>query len=134
MESQDFYMFIQMSCIQELVGKLACPTCGKQELNLEVDIQARQGFASKYSVFCNGCEIEIHSDFFCKRMEQSKSTRAAFQVNTRAVLAFQAVGCGYSQVKEWCSIMNMPYNLSHDSFSRQHDKVNEASTSCFEAI
>ncbi len=47
-----------MSCIQELVVKLA--KCSKQELSIEVNIQARQGFASKYSVFRNGCEIEIH--------------------------------------------------------------------------
>ena len=45
----------------------------------------------------------------------------------RAIVAFRGIGCGYSAIKEWCEIMNMPFSFSQNTFNKINGKLNIAS-------
>ena len=42
----------------------------------------------------------------------------------RAIVAFQGIGCGYSTIKEWCDIINMPFCFSQNTFNKSTRKLN----------
>ena len=52
----------------------------------------------------------------------------------RAVLAFRGVGCGYSVMKEWGSIMDMPFIPSKDTYTSMHNRIEKAATATFKSI
>lgn len=54
------------------------------------------GFAVKGHLKCASCGIVILEEYLCKRIDDSKASSAAFEVNVHAAVAFRGIGCGYS--------------------------------------
>ena len=52
----------------------------------------------------------------------------------RGIVAFRGIGCGYSAIKEWCEIMNMPFSFSQNTFNKINGKLNIASKETFNEI
>ena len=46
-----------------------------------------------------------------------------FEINVRATLAFRGMGCGFSAMKEWSGIMNMPFVLTQNSYIEHNNKL-----------
>ena len=132
-EGEDSYLFVQHSCLQSLVGQLLCPSCKRPGVTAFVPDTAMQGFAAKYTLSCQNCKDSIDESFLCGRAGNS-SANVPFEINTRAMLAFRRIGCGFSQIKTWCGVMNMPYNISHDTYSNHVEKIHQASIATFEEI
>eukprot|EP00795_Rhopilema_esculentum_P011842 gene11842-2380_t len=57
-----------------------------------------------------------------------------FELTTRGILAFRGIGCGYSDITEWCGMMKMPNKMIHDTYTKHNAKVLEASKSCFKNV
>ena len=92
------------------------------------------GFAAKARSYSTACEKNVSEDFLCKRVGDSASSNAPFEINMKALLAFRGIGSGLSAIREWCAIMNMPYHLSQDGYTSIHEKLNSASKSSFKDI
>ena len=133
-ESEDGYLFVQQSCLQSLVGQLLCPSCKNPGVTVSVPDIAVQGFAAKYILCCINCKTSIDESFLCERAGNSSTTNSPFTINTRAMLAFRSIGCGFCQIKTWFGSMNMPYNVSHDTYSKHHQKIHQGSITTFEEI
>ena len=120
--------------MQGLIGNLLCPHCKQSGLKFYILQQSTLGFAAKCLVIGPTCEQYKHKQFMCKRLGTSDSTRVSFEINTVATLASRQSGCGYSATKEWCSTINMPYDLSYNLYSKNHQKSAEASAVTFKDI
>ena len=130
----DCYFFVQLTSMQSLVGNLLCPHCKQSGLKFEILQKSTQGFAVKCHLICPTCEDYKHEQFMCNRLGKSDSTKVSFEINTLATLAFRGMGCGYSATKEWCNTMNMPYDISYNLYSKNHQKIAEASAVTFKDI
>ena len=130
----DCYFFVQLTSMQSLIGNLLCPHCKQSGLKFDILRQSTLGFAAKCHVICPTCEEYKHEQFVCTRLGDSDSTRVSFEINTLATLAFRGMGCGYSAIKEWCSTMNMPYDISYNLYSKNQQKIAEASAVTFKDI
>ena len=120
--------------MQSLVGNLLCPHCKQSGLKFDILQQSTQGIAVKLRLICPTCEEYKHEQFMCNRLGNSESTRFFFEINTLATPAFRGMGCGYSATKEWCNTSNMPYDISYNLCSNNHQKIAEASAVTFKDI
>eukprot|EP00795_Rhopilema_esculentum_P002650 gene2650-847_t len=132
-EDEDCYLMVQLSSMQALLTALACPHCLSIGVQMAIPEGSHLGFSVKYQLNCSKCGQFISEGYLCQRIEESKSSMP-FELTTRAILAFRGIGCGYSDITEWCGMMNMPYKMSHDTYSRHNAKVHEASKSCFKNV
>ena len=100
----------------------------------EVDTKAKIGFAASATLTCKSCKSISNEGYLCQRIGQSKSQNVPFDINMRAVLAFRGVGCGYFAIKEWGSIMDMPFIPSQDTYTKMHNRMEKAATATFKSI
>ena len=133
-EVPDCYFFVQLSWLQDLIGKLACPNCESVGLTFQLVLESFQGFSSKGKVRCPACENDIDVGYTCNRVDGSKSSRAPFDINMRATMAFRGIGCGYTAMNEWCGTMNLPNCLSQNSYTSNHSKLQNAGKETFSII
>ena len=130
----DCFLLVQRSSLVSLVSKLLCPCCLNAGTNIIINKHKANGFAAWGEIFCSHCEAVICGESLCQCVGQSSSSKAPFEINLRATLAFRGIGCGFSAVKEWCSLMNMPHSLSQDTYTKCHDKLGVKAKETFEGI
>ena len=80
------------------------------------------------------CEERLAEGHLCERLEGSKSPNESFDINTRAVLAFRGIGCGYCAIKKWRGVLNMPYSMSQNGYTKCQEKIEEGSIKTFLSI
>ena len=127
----DCYAVVQESMLNQLLSNLLCSTCKNPGISFR--FEERSGFAVKGSILCSHCET-TKKEYLCQRIGKSKSVTEGFDINARAVLAFRGIGCGLSAIRQWCGIMNMPYTISQNMFTKNQQKVQEASKATFNEI
>ena len=132
--NDDCYVIVQTTSLCKFFSKLLCPTCKQPSISFEVMKDKTMGFAAKARSYCTACENNVSEDFLCKRVDDSASPNVPFEVNMQAVLAFRGIGCGFTAIREWCGIMNMPYHLSQNGYASIHERLNSASKSLFKDI
>ena len=132
--NDDCYVIVQTTSLCKFFSKLLCPTCKQPSISFEVMKDKTMGFAAKARSYCTACENNVSEDFLCKRVDDSASSNVPFEVNMQAVLAFRGIGCGFTAIREWCGIMNMPYHLSQNGYASIHERLNSASKSSFKDI
>ena len=125
--SDDMFLIVQHSSLISLFSKLICPKCFSPGVTLKILDGMACGFAMQGTVICSTCDEVIHEEYLCQRIGGTKSTKAPFEINTRATLAFRGIGCGFTAMKEWCGIMNIPHTMSLVSFSSHQKKLHGAS-------
>ena len=128
---EDCYIIAQKSAMTELISTLLCPDCKQPGLSFEIDKGKVSGFSAKAAIMCKICESPAKENYLCERVGGSKSPNEPFDINIRATLAFRGIGCGYSAMRDWASVMDMPYSISRDSHTRAHHKIEEASKATF---
>ena len=90
---------------------------------------------SKGMIFCLEPEPPLLREFDVITNElYSPSSNVPFEVNIQAVLAFRSIGRGFTAIREWCGIMNMPYHLSKDGYTSSHERLDSTSKSSFKDI
>ena len=102
-------------------------------VNFSVDVDAKHGSAAKAKLSCSYCKNFTNEGYLCERVE-SASKNAAFDINIRSVLAFRGIGCGFSAMREWGSIMDMPFIPSQDTYTKALSKIEEASVKTFDSV
>ena len=125
---------VHISSLLKLFETLLCPVCKQPSIEFVLLEGKSLGFATKGKTVCIKCQETIAEAHLCERVDRSDSTKVPFEINLRAVLAFRGIGCGFAAIKEWCGIMNMPYSISQDTYSKSSEKINIASKSTFDEI
>ena len=133
-EADDQFMFVQKSSLASLLSKLLCPNCNSPGISLRTAEDKMSGFAAMGSLFCTLCEEVIQENYLCQRVGNSRSTNVPFEINTRATLAFRGIGCGFSSMKEWCGMMNLPCSMSQSVYKVHNKKIHDASISNFSEV
>ena len=133
-EADDHFMFVQKSSLTNLLSKLLCPTCNHPGISLQILEDKMSGFGAMGSLFCSTCEEVVDENFLCQRVANSRSLNVPFEINTRATLAFRGIGCGFSSMKEWCGMMNLPCSMSQSVYKVHNKKIHDASISTFKEV
>ena len=133
-DSADCYFFMQLSCLKDIMRKLACPTCHSVGLVYKLLADSYQGFSSRGQVSCPSCSETIDEQFTCKRVGGSEASRSPFDINMRATIAFRGAGCGFAAMSEWSGTMNLPNHLSQNAYTSNHLKLQTASKETFKVI
>ena len=133
-ETTNYYFLAQEAALSSLIRDLLCPVCKMPGIVFEVNAKAKIGFAASATLKCENCKKISNEGYLCQRIGQSTSQNVPFDINMRAVLAFRGVGCGYSAMKEWGSIMDMPFIPSQDTYTRMHNKLEKAAKATFKSI
>ena len=128
------YFFAQATALISLISELLCPICKYPGVIFSINIDDKNGFAANAKLSCSNCKEFASEGYLCERLANSTSKNAPFDINIRSVLAFRGVGCGYSAMKEWGSIMDMPFVPSQDTYTKAHNKIEEASTKTFTTV
>ena len=126
-EDEDSFLLVQVLSLSKLFSSLLCPHCFHSGLTFELSPIKSHGFALIGKVLCPSCDIVVKQQLLCERSDRSESTKSLFEVNMRAIVAFRGIGCGYSAIKEWFEIMNMPFSFSQNTFNKINGKLNIAS-------
>ena len=63
----------------------------------------------------------------CSRLGKYTSSRAPFEINVIAGLAFIGIECSFFALKDGRDTVNMPTCITHDAFAQSHSKMQEAS-------
>ena len=130
----EMFLLVQYSSLASFFTTLLCPTCSSVGIGLKVLQDVSCGFALKATLFCENCATNVKEDYLCQRTDSTKPTKAPFEVNTRATVAFRGIGCGFSAMKEWCGTMNIPQSMTLDSYYSGQVKLQDASLSMVENI
>ena len=117
-ELQDSFFLVQLSSLAGLLNKVLCPLCKLPCLELELQQGKSSGFAIKFGLSCKNCSDLIEDNYFCQRVGGTQSTKVPFEINSRAAQAFKEIGCGFSSMKKWCGVMNMPCSMTRDTHTR----------------
>ena len=130
----DCYFIVQKSVLESLFMKFLCPNCKEPGLCLELSSEDSYGFATKGKSYCSRCLAFTDNRFFCKPVGGSGHPGSPFDINIRSVLAFRGIGSGFSNIKQWCGIMNMPHCLSQRGYTKNLEKIENSSLDVFETI
>ena len=128
------YFIAQQKCISMLISTLLCPDCGLPGVSFEVVPESKCGFAAKAKISCSHCEEICGTNFLCERVGNSRSQNVPFDINVRATLAFRGIGCGFSAMKEWSGMMNMPFVLTQNSYIEHNNKLEQGSMKAFKQM
>lgn len=103
----DLFIIIHLSVLKNICGELACPNCAG-EVSISDDKLKRRGFAHSLNISCLQCGW-MKSFYTSPETTTNKNTqgRRAFDVNTRAVIGFREIGCGFSAMETFSSVMNV---------------------------
>ena len=97
-DQDDYYVLINFAVLRNVLAELCnCIDCGGSSIELQNDLQNRNGFASKFSVRCTKCtwiKRFYSSETTTRNAESPASGRSSFDVNIRAMVAFREIGKG----------------------------------------
>ena len=119
----NFFLLVQMKCLDNLVNCLCCPKCLKPGVKFDIEKSKGKGFASWGKLFCETCQEVVVETYLSEKIGESQSSKAPFEVNTRAAFAFMGIGRGYSAMSDWATIMNLPDCLTKNAFHKTKDKI-----------
>ena len=124
----EMFLLVQYSSLASFFATLLCPKCGSAGVVLEMLQDVSCGFALEAVLFCENCATNVKEDYLCERTGSTESTKAPFEVNTRATLpVLMWVFCN-----EWCSAMNIPQSMSLDPYYSHQAKIPDASLTIVE--
>ena len=132
--NSDCYCIIQQSVLEGLIKKLLCPKCKMPGLSLDFLPENSSGFSAKAKTFCSNCSGFEDKRFFCERGGGSTLATVPFDINIRSILAFRGIGSGFSNIKHWCGIMNMPHCLSQGGYTKTLEKIESCYLETFNDI
>lgn len=122
------FAVMALTVVQEILGLMLCPGCGKKTVALSKDPTKDYGLCVKLVVECSTCEM---------RLERFSSPRVAgdaritpFEVNVRAMKAIQSIGKGATALSDFFAVMNISHRgLHHKTFQGHMNMMVQACTS-----
>ena len=123
----DCYFIVQKSMLSYLLKTLCCPSCKQDGVTVTIDQHKGMAFSVYCSLYCTSCEQTISESYLSDRVGGTATKNAPFEVNVRALLALMGIGCGFSAMKEWSSVMNFPRVGNKSSYQKTKAKIVEGS-------
>ena len=107
------YRLIDMSILNNIIQLLACPHCCHESLSIKELTKKKRGFASTLVVVCSNCK-------YCNEFLTSKicNNKAGCDVNRRSVYAMRSIGVGYTGLRKFAMLMNMPPPMTANNYSK----------------
>ena len=133
-ESNDLLIFVQMSSLNLLLSFSCCPLCKQSGITFSLIGCKEMGFAVKGKLFCGNCEQSFAESYFSETVGGSQSSKALFEVNLRSAFAFMGIGCGYSDIRDWSTVMNTSIYMSKLAFQGSKNNIIAGSRESFEEI
>ena len=130
----DCFFITQKSALSNLLKLLCCPNCKQNGIIVKIDQQKGMGLSVYCSLYCAPCSETISEGFLSDRIGGTATKNAPFEVNVRSVLAFMGIGCGFSAMTDWSSIMNFPKVGNKSSYQKTKLKVMQGSLETCEKI
>ena len=107
-----------------------CRECKVGELQLKEDDTAVVGLAKKWSLQCKRVDCKAHK---CPtRFHISTKDSRFYSINRAVVLAFRAIGRGYSAAQKFFSILDLPKSVSRKPWSRHTKAIAQAAEALLE--
>ena len=134
-ESQDkYFLMVDKVSLNKLLSCLCCPNCKVPGIEFDTYEEKHMGFCAKGYVYCGSCETVINEGYLSERIGGSHSTNRPFEVNTRSVFAFMGIGCGYTAMRDWSTIMNFPNCPNKYAYQSTKEKLISASKETFDEV
>ena len=133
-EPKDLFIFVQMSSLNRLLSFSCCPLCKQSGITFSLIDGKEMGFAVKGKLFCSNCEQSFAESYLSERVGGSQSSKAPFEVNLRSTFAFMGIGCGYSAIRDWSTVMNTSSYMSKLAFQGSKNNIIAGSRESFEEI
>ena len=130
----DSFMIVQMSSLNRLLCFACCPLCKQSGITFSLMDGKEMGFAVKGKLVCNSCEQYFAESYLSERVGGSQSSKVPFEVNLRSTFALMGIGCGYSAIRDWSTVMNTPSYLSMLAFQSAKSNIIPGSRESFEEI
>ena len=108
------YRLIDMSILNNIIhGCFACPYCSHQSLSIKELTKKKRVFASTFVVVCSNCK-------YCNEFLTSKicNNKAGCDVNRRSVYTMRSIGVGYTGLRKFAMLMNMPPPMTANNYSK----------------
>ena len=118
-ENATGYRFIDLEVLCEAFQALACPECMNTSLCLSDNLAKKNGCANFLLISCSSCGWS--HDFYT-----SKQSKGAFDVNKRIVYGMRIIGNGFSGLKKFAAIMNMPSVHTKNNYSKVNKSLKSA--------
>lgn len=119
----DCYLIVQKNVIADMFSSMHCPCCNMPRVVFETSLECRQGFSLRANLSCHNFHTFEKQFYLCQRLGASKFSNVPFDINIRATLAFRGIGCGYSAMQNWASVMNLPCKLSRELYASSQKKI-----------
>ena len=104
------YRIIDVDILGNIFKSMPCKECLECKLELVEDDTTRMGSASCLSLTCSSCG-------YSEEFYTSKKAGHCFEVNRRMVYGMRSIGCGLSEMKKFCSTMDMPPPVNPRAYS-----------------
>ena len=101
---EDVNFIISLKSLNELFSAFECESC-EQPYCVTEDETARMGSACKLTVRCTACGTTVSQ---CMTSAKSGTVQKGFDINRRLSVAATSTGVGFTQLRRFFSLMNMP--------------------------
>ena len=128
-----FFIF-QKNALSSLLKLLCCPNCKQNGITVSIDQQKGLGLSVYCILYCECCKETVSESFLSDRVGGTASKSAPFEVNMKSVLAFMGIGCGFSAMKDWASVMNFSNVGNSSSYQKTKSKIVQGSLDTCEKI
>ena len=106
------YRIVDLEILCDVIKGLKCPNTGCQgELVLSENMKNKKGLASEMII---ECQCMYSSKFYTSQ----SIDRQSFDVNKRLVYTMRSLGQGYSGIKTFTSLMNMPQPMTENNYEK----------------
>ncbi|XP_075736299.1 uncharacterized protein LOC119161920 [Rhipicephalus microplus] len=130
----------ELGALTAVVAGAACPVCHESKLAVRAPNKKRKGLSAFLELHCENAECSesiLSSAYSSKRVASdggrgasrsydSGSSRDAFAVNLKVVLAARAVGIGHEQLSRFCAVVGLPNPMHHKTFHAIGKKIHSA--------
>jgi len=102
----DFFFLMYFPIFENIIGQLACPECLSTTIEVLNNESNRKGFTSCFSVKCSSCTWK--NTFYTSpevKKTNKKQGRNMYELNIRSVIAFREIGCGFTPMKTFASVI-----------------------------
>ena len=115
----DCNIIINTALFINLFEKLSkCPECGGK-VYIRHEAKKKKGLAHFFSIKCSS-EICDWADCLptSRTVKSAKKGQKSYELNLRTCIAFQEMGKGYKNIRDFCKIMNIPPPMDSKSYRK----------------
>ena len=95
------YRFVDVEILSDIITLLCCPNCERSGLTLHENFSKMKGFSTLLLI---KCDFGFEKEFYLSQHTTAKT----HVINRRIIYTMRSIGQGYSSIKKFTDLMNMP--------------------------